>query len=152
MASANPSILPPVNLDTNFSVTVSVVPDLLESITSVSGILSGSPSEPISVSSGTSSVTISGKHINTFTDILSYTEKGETDLTQSPTKVTGIGNMPDKKNLYDLKQDLRKSQIRTYTLTVNGSQTLTVTQEVLNPLEIKRKFMANYNYNNHKGV
>lgn len=152
MASASPSNLPPINLDTNFSVTVSIVPGPLETINSVSAVLSGSPSEPITVTSSISSVTISGKHVNTFTDVLTYTEKGETDLTQTPTSVIGIGNVPDKKNLYDLKQDLRKSQIRTYTITVNGSQTLTVTQEVLNPLEVKRRFMANYNYNNHKGV
>jgi hypothetical protein len=152
MATASPSILPPVNLNDNFSVTVTIVPGALEIVSSVSGVLSGSPSEPITVSSGTTSVTISGKHQNTFVDVFTYTEKGETDLTQTPTIVTGIGNVPDKKNLYDLKQDLRKSEIRTYTLTVNGSQTLTVTQEVQNPLEVKRKFMANYNYNNHKGV
>jgi hypothetical protein len=152
MASASPSILPPVNLNDNFSVTVTIVPGPLENVSSVSGVLSGSPSELITVSSGTTSVTISGKHQNTFVDVLTYTEKGETDLTQTPTIVTGIGNVPDKKNLYDLKQDLRKSEIRTYILTVNGSQTLTVTQEVRNPLEVKRKFMANYNYNNYKGV
>jgi hypothetical protein len=152
MATLSPSILPPVNLDDNFTVTVSVIPGALEIISSVSGILSGSPIEPITVTSGTSSVTISGKHINTFVDVLTYTEKGETDLTQAPTTVTGIGNLPDKKNLYDLKQDLRKSETRTYVLTVNGSQTLTITQEVRNPLEVKRKFMANYNYNNYKGV
>jgi hypothetical protein len=152
MATLSPSILPPVNLDDNFTVTISVIPGALEMISSVSGILSGSPVEPITVTSGTSSVTISGKHVNTFVDVLTYTEKGETDLTQAPTKVTGIGNMPDKKNLYDIKQDLRKSETRTYVLTVNGSQTLAITQEVRNPLEVKRKFMANYNYNNHKGV
>jgi hypothetical protein len=128
------------------------VPGPLESISSVSGVLSGSPTEPITVTSGTSSVTISGKHVNTFVDVLTYTEKGETDLTETPTKVIGIGNIPDKKNLYDLKQDLRKSETRTYVLTVNGSQTLTITQEVRNPLEVKRRFMANYNYNNYKGV
>jgi hypothetical protein len=152
MATTSPSILPPVNLNDNFTVTVSVVPGPLESISSVSGVLSGSPTEPITVTSGTSSVTISGKHVNTFVDVLTYTEKGETDLTETPTKVIGIGNIPDKKNLYDLKQDLRKSETRTYVLTVNGSQTLTITQEVRNPLEVKRRFMANYNYNNYKGV
>jgi hypothetical protein len=152
MASASPSTLPPVILNENFSVTVSIVPDQFETISSVSGVLSGSPIEPITVTSGTSSVTISGKHQNTFTDVFSYTEKGETDLTQTPTKVVGLGNVPDKKNLYELKQDLRRSETRTYILTVNGSQTLSVTQEVRNPLEVKRRFMANYNYNNYKGT
>ena len=152
MATANPSILPPVNLDENFTVVIYIVPESLEVINSVSGILSGSPKEPISVSSGTTSITISGKHQNTFSDSISFTDGGETDLTQTPKTVIGIGNVPDKKNLFDLKQDLRQSETRTYVLTINGSQTLTVTQEVRNPLEVKRQFMANYNYNNYKGV
>lgn len=152
MAAPSPSVLPPVVLNDNFTVTVSIVPGPLESISSVSGVLSGSPTEPIVITPGTSSVTITGKHQNTFTDVFTYTERGETDLTQTPTSVVGLGNVPDKKNLYGLKQDLRRNQIRTYVLTVNGSQTLTVTQEVLNPLEVKRKFMANYNYNDYKGV
>ncbi len=149
---ATASNLPPVVLNENFSVTVTVVPGPLEIISSVSGVLSGSPTEPITITSGTTSVNISGKHQNTFTDVFSYTEKGETDLTQTPTTVVGLGNVPDKKNLFDLKQDLRRNEIRTYILTVNGNQTLSVTQEVLNPLEVKRKFMANYNYNNYKGT
>ena len=69
MATASPSILPPVNLNDNFSVTVTIVPGALEIVSSVSGVLSGSPSEPITVSSGTTSVTISGKHQNTFRKI-----------------------------------------------------------------------------------
>jgi len=147
MASASPSVLTPVLIGQNFSQTVSIVPDQFESISSVSGSLSGSPAEPgITVTNGTSSVTISGKHEFTFTDTFRYTEPGQSDLTTTPTTVISRGNVPPSKNLFELNQDQRQSQTRTYTLIVNGSSTLTVTQEVLNPLEAMRQFMANYDY------
>lgn len=152
MASASPSTLPAVNINDPFTVTVSIIPDMLETINSVSGVLSGTPTEPIVVSSGSSSVIISGKHVNTFSDQFTFTDKGETDETQKPTTVIGLGSVPDGKNLFNLLQDSRQSETRTYIITVNGSQTLSVTQQVLNPLEAKRQFMANYNYNGYKGV
>ena len=146
MATASPSILPAVNLNTNFSVTVTLEPSQYETISGVSGSLSGTPSEPITITSNGASVTISGKHVNTFSDVFSYTSAGESDLTETPTSVIGLGNVPEKKNLFNLVQDGRKSQIRTYNISYNGGS-VSVTQEVLNPLEVKRQFMANYNYN-----
>jgi hypothetical protein len=147
MASVNPSILTPVVSGESFTVTVNVEPDMFEIISSVSGSLSGNPLEPgITVTSGTSSVTISGKHEFTFTDTFKYTEPGESDLTTTPTIVVSRGNVPPSKNLFELSQDQRKSETRTYNIIVNGSSTFTVTQEILNPLEAMRSFMANYDY------
>jgi hypothetical protein len=147
MASANPSILNPVVVGESFTATVTIEPDMFEIISSVSGSLLGSPLEPgITVTGGTSTVTISGKHEFTFTDIFKYTEPGESDLSTTPTTVVSRGNVPPSKNLFELSQDQRKSETRTYNIIVNGSSTLTVTQEVLNPLEAMRSFMANYNY------
>ncbi len=144
MATASPSVLNPVSIGENFTATVTIVPDMFETISSVSGSLNGNPIEPgITITGGTSTVTISGKHELTFTDIFNYTEPGETDPVKT---VISRGNMPPDKNLFELSQDQRKSETRTYTLVVNGSSTLTVTQEVLNPLEAIRSFMANYNY------
>ena len=147
MATASPSVLSPVTVGETFTVTVTVVPGQYETVSSVTGSLSGTPLEPgITVTGGSTSITISGKHQNTFTDIFQYTEPGQSDLTVTPTTVTGRGNVPSDKNLFDLNQDKRKSEIRTYNLVVNGNTTLTVTQEVLNPLESMRQFMANYSY------
>lgn len=147
MATASPSVLPPVIVGTVFSVTVSIIPGALEIISSVSGSLSGSPTETgITVTAGVSSVTISGKHENTFTDVFKYTEPGESDLTVAPFEVIGRGKIPPSKNLFDLNQDTRKSETRTYNLVINGSSTLSITQEVLNPLEAMRQFMATYDY------
>lgn len=147
MATASPSTLSPVTIGDTFSVTVSIIPDELEVISSVTGSLSGTPIEQsIVVSSGSSSVTISGQHQNTFTDKFLYTEPGQTDLTVTPTETIGRGNVPSDKNLFKLTQDTRKSETRTYNIVVNGNINIPVTQEVLNPLEPMRQFMANYRY------
>ena len=147
MATASPSILSPVIIGDMFTATVSVIPEPLETITSVTGSLSGTPLEPgITITGGSNSIIISGKHQYTFTDVFTYTEPEFTDLEVTPSQVTGRGNLPQDKNLFNLNQDKRKSEIRTYNLVINGNATLTVTQEVLNPLEAMRSFMANYNY------
>lgn len=147
MASASPSVLSPVTIGETFTATINIVPDMLESISSVSAVLVGSPSEPgINITGTTSSIIISGRYEFTFTDTFKYTEPGESDLTTTPISVVSRGNMPPDKNLFELAQDQRQSETRTYNLTVNGSSILTVTQQVLNPLEAMRQFMAGYNY------
>jgi hypothetical protein len=164
---ADPEALPPVEIGQNFSVTVTVNPAFgppgddgvslpLEVISSVSGRLAGTPNEPgITIRNPVpgvgNSVIISGKHVNTFTDKFKYTGLGQTDLTTPPIEAIGRGEMPPDKNLFNLNQDRRQSETRTYELLVNNSITVPVTQEVLNPLEAMRSFMANYNYNKHKG-
>jgi len=149
MATASPSILPAINHNTNFSVTVTIVPDPLESITNVSGSLVGDPNEPITVTASGTTVTISGKHQNLFKDVFTFTPTDTSDKTATPISVEGIGAVPDKQNLYDLKQDQRQSIIRTYAINYSGGS-VTVTQEVLNPLEVVLAFMKDYNYNDYK--
>lgn len=147
MATPSPSTLNPVLIGESFSITINVIPDILETISSVTGALQGSPTEPgITITAGNTFVTISGKHEFTFTDTFKYTEPGFSDLNSTPSTVISRGNMPPSKNLFELSQDQRKSETRTYILTVNNSTTLTVTQEVLNPLEAIRQFMSNYDY------
>lgn len=148
MPTASPSTLGSVVIGDQFSVTVNIIPSTLqEIISSVTGVLSGTPLEPaITVTSGETSVTISGRHLNTFTDVFTYTEPGLSDLEATPAQATGRGNMPPDKNLFNLNQDTRQNQTRTYVLTVNGAITLEVTQTVENPLSAMTSFMANYNY------
>jgi hypothetical protein len=148
MPVASPSSLSSVVVGDQFTATVNINPvDQYETITSVTGVLLGTPLEPsITVTGGSTSVIISGRHLNTFTDVFTYTEPGLSDLETTPSTATGRGNMPEDKNLFNLNQDTRKSQTRTFVLTVNGSISLSVTQEVENPLEAMTSFMANYNY------
>lgn len=149
MATASPSILPAINHNTNFSVTVTLIPDLMEIITDVSGALVGDPSEPITVTASGTIVTISGKHQNLFKDVFTFTPTDTSDKTATPTSVEGIGAVPDKQNLFGLAQDQRQSVIRTYAINYSGGS-VTVTQEVLNPLEVILAFMKDYNYNDYK--
>lgn len=151
MATIDPIILPPVGISTEFSVTIVPTPDidestgLLETITSVTASLIGSPEESsVIITPGTTSVTISGKHLNTFTDVFTYVSKGQSDKTETPTSVIGRGKVPPAKTLFNLAQDLRKSEIRSYSIVVNETQVFTVTQEVENALELMKDFMANY--------
>ena len=149
MATANPSTLPAVNHNTTFSVNITLEPGPMEVITGVSGILVGSPVEPITITAMGTTVTITGKHQNLFKDKFTFTPTDTSDKTAPSTTVEGIGSVPDKQNLYDLKQDQRQSVIRTYQISYSGGS-VSVTQEVLNPLEVILNFMKNYNYNDYK--
>lgn len=149
MATASPDKLPSVNHNENFTATVTLTPGPLEIISGVTGSLVGSPSEPITVTAVGTTVTISGKHQNLFKDVFTFTPTDTSDKTATPTSVEGIGAVPDKQNLYDLKQDQRKSEIRTYLISYSGGS-VTVDQEVMNPLAVILEFMKNYNYNDYK--
>ncbi len=150
MATISPTVLTAVDFNQTFSQTVNVNPDMSETITSVTATLVGSPLEPdISISINANVVTISGKYTATFTDEFSYLEPGATGPNLTPTVVTGLVNMPPDKNLFKLDQDSRESETRTYNIVVNsssGSNTIPITQLVLNTLESMRLFMDTYNY------
>jgi hypothetical protein len=150
LATISPTVLTAVDFNQTFSQTVNVNPDMSETITSVTATLVGSPLEPdISISINANVVTISGKYTATFTDEFSYLEPGATGPNLTPTVVTGLVNMPPDKNLFKLDQDSRESETRTYNIVVNsssGSNTIPITQLVLNTLESMRLFMDTYNY------
>ena len=132
---------------TNFSFTVNVSSpgDIQEISVSLTGA-----SEPISITVGASSFTVSGIYETGFTDVLTYVSEGSSNLTETPTSVVGIQNMPDDKALFDLTQDQKQSITRTYAVTVKYDDGGTVTENlllnhtVLNDLESIRSFMANY--------
>ena len=149
MATASPATLPPVNHNTVFTATVNLVPGPMEMISGVTGSLVGTPVEPIVITAVGTTITITGKHQNLFKDVFTFTPTDTSDKTATPISVEGIGAVPDKQNLYDLKQDQRQSIIRTYAINYSGGS-VTVTQEVLNPLEVVLAFMKDYNYNDYK--
>ncbi len=117
-------------------------------IVSVTAQLVGASDTGIIITPGTTSVTISGKHLSGFQDILTYVDKGQSDKTQAPKTVTGIENMPIGQNLFDLNQDKKQSLDRQFLITVklsdDSSQTFTLKQTVLNDLESIRSFMGSY--------
>jgi hypothetical protein len=117
-------------------------------IVSVTAQLVGSSDPGIVITPGSTSVTISGKHITGFQDILTYVDKGQSDKTQAPKSVSGIENMPAGQNLFDLNQDKKQSLDRQFLITVtlddDSAQSFTLKQTVINDLESMRSFMGSY--------
>ena len=117
-------------------------------IVSVTAEIVGGSDPGIVITPGSTSVTISGKHLSGFQDILTYVDKGQSDKTQTPKSVTGIENMPAGQNLFDLNQDKKQSLDRQFLITVtlddDSAQSFTLKQTVLNDLESIKSFMGNY--------
>jgi len=150
LATISPTVLPTVDFNQTFTTDITIGTNVGETISSVSATLVGSPVEPnINIAINANVITISGKYTATFTDVFSYLEPGATGPGLTPTVVTGLANMPADKNLFNLDQDTRQDETRTYSVVVDGSagsNTVSVTQQVLNTLEVMRSFMDNYNY------
>jgi hypothetical protein len=164
-----PPELNPVNRDTNFSGTVSarVIVDVegggpSEIIEQVSAELLGIADPEIVITPGINSVLISGKHTTTFRDVFTYVSVGSSNLIETAKTAVGAAFLPDPSNMYDLNQDGALEKVRQFKIIVtyyilsqpNAKLTaeFTVPQTVNNSLEAVRQFMANYNYNNYKGL
>jgi hypothetical protein len=163
-----PPELNPVVRDTNFSgvVAASVVTDnefpSNEVIEQVSAELLGVADPKITTTPGISSVLISGKHTTAFQDVFTYVSVGSSNLIEDAKTAVGAAFLPDPSNMYDLNQDGALENVRQFKITVTYYISpqintklfaeFTVPQTVNNSLEAVRQFMANYNYNNYKGL
>ncbi len=108
----------------------------------------------LTITPGTSSVSISGTFNDPFSDSFTYVEKGGTDLVDTPTTVVGVSNMPAGKDFYFLDQDQRWYVLVTFTIQVvetapspyTGSNTATFypTLRVENSWEGIRSFVDTY--------
>lgn len=102
----------------------------------------------LTITPGTTSVTIFGKFTDPFVDTFKYVSKGSSDIVEEPTIVVGVANVPRDKELYDLSQDRKLFELKTYTVIVTYDDTQTeqfiVTQKILNDLEGIRSFMDTY--------
>jgi hypothetical protein len=132
--------------------TITALGDEMESNIIVSASSTGISEPGITVTSGPILATIIGKYVDPFLDTFKYVSKGSSDKIESPTIIVGVQNMPSKKELYDLNQDTRQFETKTYQITVNyddeflvpGTETFTVTQKILNDLESIRSFIDTY--------
>lgn len=142
--------------DFNQTINVSVPSQGTDTFTiqSVSAILTGEP-DPITVTTDTDSITINGKYLSGFADILTYVTPGESNRTTDPIVAVGFNDIPDGQNLYNLDQDQKQFIFREYDVTVvyvndttleETTENTTLIHEVLNDLEAVRSFMANYDY------
>ena len=108
----------------------------------------------LTITPGTSSVSISGTFNDPFSDSFTYVEKGGTDLVDTPTTVIGVSNMVPNKEFYFLDQDQRWYVLVTFTIQVvetapspyTGSNTATFypTLRVKNSWEGIRSFVDTY--------
>ena len=111
-----------------------------EAITSVTS----TTHEGIIMTPGTTSCTLVGTYEDSFTDLFTFVEQGSSDLGSTPTVVTGLKNLPSNKLFFDLTQDQRDSVTKSYTVTVNETQTFTVTHVIRNEYETIRAAVASY--------
>ena len=79
----------------------------------------------LTITPGTSSVSISGTFNDPFSDSFTYVEKGGTDLVDTPTTVIGVSNVPPNKDFYFLDQDQRWYVLVTFTIQVVETEPLT---------------------------
>ena len=132
--------------------TITASGDEMESNIVVSAISTGVSELGVVITSGPILATIIGKYADPFLDTFKYVSKGSSDKIETPTIIVGVQKMPLKKELYDLNQDTRLFELKTYQITVNyddeflvpGTETFTVTQKIMNDLEGIRSFMDTY--------
>jgi hypothetical protein len=119
-----------------------------EIINFVDCILLGTSEPSLTITPGNTSVTIVGKFADPFLDVFKYVSKGSSDKIEDATVVVGVVNVPPNKDLFDLSQDTKLFELKTYIITVTYDDTekeeFTVTQKILNDLEGIRSFMDTY--------
>jgi hypothetical protein len=133
-----------------------------EVIEQVTAELLGVADPEISITPNIDSVSVSGKHSTAFQDVFTYVSVGSSNLIEDAKTAVGAAFLPNPSNMYDLKQDGVLEKVRQFKITVTYhippavntklTEEFIVPQTVENSLEAVRQFMANYNYNNYKGL
>jgi len=90
----------------------------------------------ITMTTGTTSCTLVGTYIDSFTDTFRYVEATSSDLLSTPTEVVGLANLPSEKRFFNLDQDTNASVTMSYNVTVtyntSSTSTFTVTHIINN--------------------
>ena len=108
------------------------------------------------ITSGSTSVSITGSIEDPFVDEFTYIEQGESDKTQSPVTVQRLVNMPSDKLFYDLNQDNTNFTTEIFNIKVQWESgtagnlvaqtpaTFTLELKIYNEWEGIRSFVSNY--------
>jgi hypothetical protein len=118
-----------------------------EVISSISGILLGQAEQVTIQSTGVDTLSIIGTYNDPFNDTFTYVSKGSSDKIESPSTISGVSNVPPKKDLFKIGQDTSAKQTKTYSITVKhdlGQDTFQITHDIENEWEGIRSFMTNY--------
>jgi len=138
----------PKTTRTNKSVSSTVVATATpEIISSISGILLGQSEQVTIQSIGVNTLSIIGTYKDPFNDTFTYVSKGSSDKIESPSTISGVANVPPKKDLFKVAQDTNAIQTKTYLITVKhdlGQDTFQITHDIENEWEGIRSFMTDY--------
>jgi hypothetical protein len=149
MASISPSSeISSVVRGKQFTRTISATPSVGETIVSVTATLNDEKEIGISITPGTSQVTISGKYLTGFTDSASYISKGSSDQLETPIVVSNLSDIPKGKELFKYEQDPISSITKDYTVIVSlqggNSSEYSLTHEVKNDISTGTNFVYTY--------
>jgi|694.fasta_scaffold109610_2 hypothetical protein len=122
-----------------------------ETMNVVSAVLLSSGGKVVIIP-GTSSVSIVGTYDDPFLDTFQFVSKGSSNLIETPTTVVGVSNVPPKKELFNLSQDVKQKETINYEVTVEyqdqffvpAIETFAVTHDIINEYEGIRSFMDTY--------
>jgi hypothetical protein len=124
--------------------------DAGETIEGISCVLR-SVEPDIVISTTTDTANVVGTYQDPFTDTFQFVSKGSSNLTETPTTVVGVENVPVQKDLFNLNQDTRGSFTLTYDVVVDyddagsqDSESFVITQDITNEFEGIRSFIDNY--------
>ena len=142
-------------MNTSVSATASASSPNQAAVTNVSATVQGSQPN-LTITPGTTSVSISGTLSDPFNDVFTYVEPGQTNLNSTPIQVEGTDNMPSGKVMYDLNQDGSAYVSEFFDITVQWESgpsgnltaqtpaTFTLELKIYNEWEGIRSFISNY--------
>ena len=146
---------PNFTMNTSVSATASASSPNQAAVTNVSATVQGSQPN-LTITPGTTSVSISGTLSDPFNDVFTYVEPGQTNLNSTPIQVEGTDNMPSDKVMYDLNQDGSAYVSEFFDITVQWESgpagnlvaqtpaTFTLELKIYNEWEGIRSFISNY--------
>ena len=139
------------------SASCSVASPNVCNVTNVTAAVQAPANEPdLVITDGTTSVNIGGTLQDPFVDRFTYVDEGRSDLSQTPTTVERIINMPSDKIFFNLDQDNNVYVSRFFDITVQWESgptgnlvaqtpaTFVLELKIYNEWEGIRAFVSNY--------
>ena len=137
------------------SASCSVASPNVCNVTNVTASVQGNQPDLV-ITTGSTSVSITGSIEDPFVDEFKYVEQGESDKSSTPVTVQRLVNMPPDKVMFDLNQDNTSYTTETFTVTVQWESgpagnltaqapaTFTLELKIYNEWEGIRSFISNY--------
>ena len=146
---------PNFTMNQTVSASCSVASPNVCNVTNVTASVQGNQPDLV-ITTGSTSVSITGSIEDPFVDEFKYVEQGESDKSSTPVTVQRLVNMPPDKVMFDLNQDNTSYTTETFTVTVQWESgpagnltaqapaTFTLELKIYNEWEGIRSFISNY--------